>query len=232
MAKGAGSTFLETDFETALQEPKDALTALLVSFNFLLAARKAMAKMATSVVQEAPAIVSTSAKSKLEEQRGETKGVSNLAAAAAADVSAGISPLHGSELDTSSTATYDEHYSSPPIGEIQIPTLRLDATTATSAIGTSTYQPPNYEQLYFLSMRRNYRLKQNLRSVEEENRRLKRHLIEMQRRMFFSSRNKRIPCEAWVVPPSASHVAKRSRSNKCNVPQSVSTEEPSREELV
>jgi hypothetical protein len=70
--------------------------------------------------------------------------------------------------------------------------------------------------------------------VLEENRRLKRCLIEMQRELFHVSRNnrRRISNNAWTIPPSNARRSVSSTSNAAtegipsdSVPKSISTEE-------
>jgi len=132
-------------------------------------------------------------------------------------ISDGISPLSGESGSTSG-----QPCTPPPVGEIQIPTLHNKNKKESS--NHRNHEHTDYEQLYFRAARRNYSIKKRYSLVTEENRRLKRHLIELQKKVFSTNRNKRpITTEAWTVPPAA----KRSKEvEKCTVPQSVSTEEP------
>ena len=136
----------------------------------------------------------------------------------------GVSPLRTTNVYTTDDDDDDDDEPDsppPPVGEIQIPTVLLLDAAAAAADKQQQHTPPNYEQLYFLSMRRNYRLQQKYACATEENRRLKRHLIELQRRMYTSTRNQlpvaAVPESAWTVPRS-----KKRRVEKCSV---VSTEE-------
>jgi hypothetical protein len=86
----------------------------------------------------------------------------------------------------------------PPVEEIRIPTPQqpLPGETARNA--------EDYKTLYFCSQKELHEAKQQLSNVTEENRLLKRRLIQMQRDLFAVTRNKRRAVEGttagWSVP--------------------------------
>jgi hypothetical protein len=139
----------------------------------------------------------------------------------------------------------------PPIGEIRIPVhpnyMSISSPCSASLPTTTNHSTMDYESLYFSSVQDNHRLMQNLVFVSEENRTLKRHLIELQRRLFTARRNSRgqqlrryennttvnqddsDDVRGWSVPQSSHKRIKRddsfTMSPKVSVPQSVSSEE-------
>lgn len=152
---------------------------------------------------------------------------------------------------TKAEAEAEEPQSPPPIGEIRIPTqpnfyMSFSSPSCSASLPTSTnHSTTDYESLYFSTVRENHRLKQRLVFASEENRSLKRHLIELQRRLFTAGRNNRgrrreePPTTAttvnddlggvqgWSVPLSSHKRIKRDDSftRSPKVPQSVSSEE-------
>lgn len=139
----------------------------------------------------------------------------------------------------------------PPIGEIRIPShpnyMSISSPCSASLPTSTNHSTMDYESLYFSSVQDNHRLMQNLVFVSEENRTLKRHLIELQRRLFTARRNSRgqqlrrydnnttvnqddsDDVRGWSVPQSSHKRIKRddsfTMSPKVSVPQSVSSEE-------
>jgi hypothetical protein len=82
----------------------------------------------------------------------------------------------------------------PPIGEIRIPVhpnyyMSISSPCSASLPNSTNQSTTDYESLYFSTVRDNHCLKQHLVYVSEENRTLKRHLIELQRRLFTARRN-------------------------------------------
>jgi hypothetical protein len=81
----------------------------------------------------------------------------------------------------------------PPIGEIRIPVhpnyMSITSPCSASLPNSTNQSTTDYESLYFSTVRANHCLKQHLVYVSEENRTLKRHLIELQRRLFTARRN-------------------------------------------
>jgi hypothetical protein len=140
----------------------------------------------------------------------------------------------------------------PPIGEIRIPmqanifTSPSSPSCSASLPTTTNHSNADYESLYCSTVRENHRLQQRLDFVSEENRSLKRHLIELQRRLFTARRNNRgrrregpltndattvnedsDDVRGWSVPQSSHKRIKRDDSFTMSpkVPQSVSSEE-------
>ena len=102
----------------------------------------------------------------------------------------------------------------PPVCEIQIPSHQrpkrradidddcdyddddndADTTTSTQNLSRHDHQYSNaidYKGMYFASQRQNYMLREEVQCVKEDNRKLKRQLIEMQKQLYAYSRNKR-----------------------------------------
>ena len=103
----------------------------------------------------------------------------------------------------------------PPVCEIQIPSQQrpkrradvdddygfdddddddADSTSSTQNLSRDDHQhydAIDYKGMYFTSQRQNYALREQVQSAHEDNRRLKRQLIEMQKQLYTYSRNKR-----------------------------------------
>ena len=102
----------------------------------------------------------------------------------------------------------------PPVCEIQIPSQQrpkrradvdddygfddddddADSTSSTQNLSRDDHQhydAIDYKGMYFTSQRQNYALREQVQSTHEDNRRLKRQLIEMQKQLYTYSRNKR-----------------------------------------
>jgi hypothetical protein len=172
----------------------------------------------------------------------------------------------------------EDHVSStqpPPIEEIRIPTPQQndpaandvdDSTTASSKTTTTignggedgqchhlpTESEPDYKNLYFCSMRVNYVQAQRLTYLSEENRLLKRHMIEMQRQLYGIFRNRRqaagsmagggvdtVANAAWTIPSPIQGGCNKKRArvqdadnnvqnDPSGVPKSVSSEQSQR----
>jgi hypothetical protein len=131
------------------------------------------------------------------------------------NVSEGLSAKNSNKDDT------------PPVGEIRIPTPQLQDSPL-------LYSREDYVTSYYCCQQELFRKSVQLDLVLEENRRLKRLLIEMQRDLFHVSRSNRrkLSNNAWTIPPSN---ARRSISNTSSaamvdipsepVPKSISAEE-------
>lgn len=108
-----------------------------------------------------------------------------------------------------------------PVGEIRIPVPSLDSLDTTlgsheEAPGESNIEPDDFKTLYLCGQQDLYRANQRIVYVCEENRLLKRKLIELQRQLFFNSRTKRRVVDAnlaWSIPGEApkSLASKRQR---------------------
>jgi hypothetical protein len=102
----------------------------------------------------------------------------------------------------------------PPVCEIQIPSQQqrpkrradidddcnyyedddADSTSSTQNLSRDDHQQYDaidYKGMYFTSQRQSYALREQVQCVLEDNRRLKRQLIEMQKQLYTHSRNKR-----------------------------------------
>ena len=106
---------------------------------------------------------------------------------------------HDKCSDNSSVSTH----SPPPVDEIRIPTPPMQGE----------HLPNNYESLYFKAVHENHQLKAGMMKLDDQNRRLKRHLIELQKQLFCVARKRKE--SPWTIPSN-----KRPR-----VSNSVSTEE-------
>lgn len=93
---------------------------------------------------------------------------------------------------------------------IRVPSSTHDNSTCSGNAGTALL--PNcggaedYKSLYLSSQRELYDLRDEMAGVKEENRKLKRRLIEMQKQLYLYSRNKRqaAPSQAaWSIPHSS-----------------------------
>lgn len=102
----------------------------------------------------------------------------------------------------------------PPVSEIRIPTpQQLDESICSvngdTAPLSNCRDADDYKNLFFSGQRTIHKLQDEIVSVKQENRQLKRHLIELQKHLFSYSRNKRPKNEthsnsAWSVPPRCS----------------------------
>jgi len=108
----------------------------------------------------------------------------------------------------------------PPVFEIRIPTPhQQDDSSICSAVGDSAADE-HYKNLYFSSQRELHSSRETVGKVTEENRLLKRHLIEMQKQLFSVSRNKRsyshngVQNTAWSIPASSENPSKRRKKEE------------------
>jgi hypothetical protein len=97
--------------------------------------------------------------------------------------------------------------SPPPVGEIRIPTLSLDSLDTITTNSDVRYNSmEDYKTLYFCGQQDLFRTQQRMECVCEENRLLKRKLIELQRQLFHNSRTKRRVVKAnlaWSIPENS-----------------------------
>ncbi|EEC50385.1 predicted protein [Phaeodactylum tricornutum CCAP 1055/1] len=138
----------------------------------------------------------------------------------------------------------------PPISEIRIPKREggCSPTSTSTAASISSHNQSSseehevdYKNLYLCSHRNTQQLQRRLEYTEEENRQLKRKLIEFQRQLFslqrngLSSRGRDTRQSSWTIPPSRPELprsAKRTRremegrEHANSLAPSVSTEEP------
>jgi len=102
----------------------------------------------------------------------------------------------------------------PPVHEIRIPTPHQQDDSLhsiCSAVGetAASYTEEHYKNLYFSSQRELHATHGKAAKAMEENRLLKRHLIEMQKQLFSVTRNKRstatggVQNTAWSIPSSS-----------------------------
>ena len=119
--------------------------------------------------------------------------------------------LHLPTLQTAAPST-----GGPPVHEIRIPTPHQhDDGSAGSEVGVTAVSEEHYKNLYFSSQRELHASQGKVAKVTEENRMLKRHLIEMQKHLFSVSRNKRsapmggVKDAAWNIPSSSVTSSKR-----------------------
>lgn len=129
-----------------------------------------------------------------------------------------ISPLCFSEL----YAAEENPKQAPPVCEIRIPTPQQQDDSICSVSGDTAPlancgDADEYKNLYFCGQREIYTLHCQMYSVKEENRQLKRQLIEMQKQLYSYSRNKRSAVSssatnsAWCIPPCSSSKRRRVR---------------------
>jgi hypothetical protein len=132
-----------------------------------------------------------------------------------------ISPLRFDEClmaengnETNVDASNDDD-DSPPVDEILIPRpQQIDGSTCSinedTAPVTNCAPSEDYKFLFFFSQREIHTLQGHLSCVQEENRQLKRKMIEMQKQLYSYCRNKArstshessLP-SAWTIPPSS-----------------------------
>lgn len=105
----------------------------------------------------------------------------------------------------------------PPVQEIRIPTPQYqDDSSICSAVG-DTATEEHYKNLYFCSQRELHASEETVARVMEENRLLKRRLIEMQKQLFSISRNRRFLAPeamqntAWSIPTNSGPPCKKRR---------------------
>lgn len=95
----------------------------------------------------------------------------------------------------------------PPVNEIRIPTPHLNEDSSNNSVigDIASSEAIHYKNLYFCSQRYLHGSQEQVALLLEENRILKRHLIEFQKRLFSVSRNKRsaMPGSAWEIPASS-----------------------------
>ena len=137
-----------------------------------------------------------------------------------------ISPLHIEEyhayqqdrlqLPTLRVASGDV----PPVQEIRIPTPQHhDDSSICSAVG-DTASEECFKNLYFSSQRELHAAQDITAKVMEENRLLKRRLIEMQKQLFAVSRNRRtlapddMQNTAWSIPTSSAPQCNKRRKTE------------------
>ena len=131
-----------------------------------------------------------------------------------------VSPLLFDEFCT----TEDDHKQvAPPVCEIRIPTPQQQEDDSVCSITGDTAPLANcgddedYKSLYFCAQREVHALQDHVSGVKEENRQLKRQLIEMQKQLFSYSRNKRQAVSssatnsAWSIPQCPSNKRGRTR---------------------
>ena len=112
----------------------------------------------------------------------------------------------------------------PPVHEIRIPTPQhQDESSFCSADGENASEE-DYQNLFFSSQRELHAAQAITVKVMEENRLLKRRLIEMQKQLFAVSRNRRtltpdaIQNTAWSIPTNSSSQRKKQRTDEnCRV---------------
>ena len=113
----------------------------------------------------------------------------------------------------------------PPVHEIRIPTPHQQDDSLhsiCSAVGetAASYTEEHYKNLYFSSQRELHATHGKAAQAMEENRLLKRHLIEMQKQLFSVTRNKRstatggVQNTAWSIPSSSVIAASCSKRPK------------------
>lgn len=107
----------------------------------------------------------------------------------------------------------------PPVHEIRIPTPQhQDDSSLCSADGENASEE-DYKNLFFSSQRELHAAQAITAKVMEENRLLKRRLIEMQKQLFAVSRNRRsltpdaIQNTAWSIPTNSSSQRKKQRTD-------------------
>ena len=120
-----------------------------------------------------------------------------------------ITPLRINEYTTSG--------SSPPITEIRIPTPPINPADDVSCESTLPETAEEWRDLYWLAQEDVARVQADHQRVVDENRRLKRQLIELQKQLYVQQR--RCAEAPWEVPTR--HVRPR------RLPHIVSTEEKS-----
>jgi len=105
----------------------------------------------------------------------------------------------------------------PPVQEIRIPTPQYqDDSSICSAVGDTAVEE-FYKNLYFSSQRELHSSEETVARVMEENRLLKRRLIEMQKQLFSVSRNRRslapeaVQNTAWSIPTNSGPLCKKRR---------------------
>lgn len=117
--------------------------------------------------------------------------------------------------DTSKSSSASLENISPPVAEIQFQ-IRHRSETAT------VHQEDNdeYKTRYFCGQRDLHVLQEQMHHVCEENRLLRRKLIELQKQLFHNVRTKRRVVEAnsaWSVPESASLRHKKRQRNNVSI---------------
>ena len=108
----------------------------------------------------------------------------------------------------------------PPVHEIRIPTPQhQDDSSFCSADGDNA-SVEDYKNLFFSSQRELHAAQEITAKVMEENRLLKRRLIEMQKQLFAVSRNRRsltpdtIQNTAWSIPTNSDSQRKKQRTDE------------------
>jgi hypothetical protein len=134
----------------------------------------------------------------------------------------------------------------PPMHEIQVPSRRpadiddeneddddVDTTTSTQNLSRDGDQNHRYSRqdvidykgLFFTSQRQNYELHGQLQYIQEDNRKLKRQLIEMQKQLYAHGRNKR-PAMTTLQHPHHRHQQYRTEVAPWSIPTSTNNVQP------
>lgn len=113
----------------------------------------------------------------------------------------------------------------PPISEVRIPLNKV------AEQGLVELSSDHWKTLYFNTLTKLKQARDQSSSVQDENRLLKRRLIQMQKSLFEARRNQRHgQVQPWTIPLSAANRARRSVAERpVPVPHAVSQDEALRE---
>jgi cell division septum initiation protein DivIVA len=108
------------------------------------------------------------------------------------------------------TADVSDVHSRPPVGEIRIPTPSSDSQDTAFKVNSATddafVETEDYKTLYFCGQRDLFEVQQRVEYVCEDNRLLKRKIIELQKQLYHNTRTRRRIVHAdsaWCIPGEA-----------------------------